>query len=876
MKLILIFLALIFSNFVYSQKPVIDTNSFDACKNENKPDISHDGKYVSIFHKGAKGTQSLIIQSTKEQWRKEFSVSANGDFSDDSKFIIFKKNNDTLCVLRLGADTYTDIPNVESYKLSKLGAESWLAYRYKSIASELVLENLVTLKEVRFDSVKDYIFITGESLLVQTENGNDSSRRLFLKWIDLKDVSINTIWKSFGNSNRLQKILSYSYNKGVGKLAFLMESKINSYKSLWLYSRGMDSAIEIINDQDRRIRKVDSDLVIGNFLPGSSSDGSCFLLKLEKIPIDKPGKNDDPLEVWSSSDLKLKTQTSNIFSTTGYFAAIDIMDGKLVMLSGENEIVTFPDENDKIDFVLIQKCNGDIYEANWNFAARSSSYVVSCKDGSRKLIRDQIESETEFLGLSPGNKWAVYYDLRQRNYFSYEMATGVKRNITKSIPVTWENEEDDNPVPTLTWGSGSSTWTKNDGSVLIYDNYDIWLVDPSCVKPPINVTNGYGYQHKIKFIVANEEILRDLSIENGVLLLSAFNKINKENGFYLTHIYSAGNPKMLTMGPYIYCWETNESSSFKPLKAKYANVYLVQRMSVTDAPNFFVTTDFVKYAPVTNFEPQKSYNWMTSHLIRWKTFNGSYSDGILYKPENFDSSKKYPIIFYFYERLSKGLNEYLYPEACIGPINIPWFVSRGYLVFAPDIYYTVEEPGESAYNSVVSAANYLAKMPWVDSTKMAIQGHSWGGYQVNYLITRTNIFAAAADAAGPSNFISGYGLLSHHGRSRTWLFELNQSRIGATLWQRPDLYIKNSPVLKADKVTTPLLIMHNKNDGQVPWSEGLQWFMALRRLGKKAWMLQYNKGGHVVDDEDAIDYTLRLTHFFDHYLKGTPMSEWMN
>jgi dipeptidyl aminopeptidase/acylaminoacyl peptidase len=258
-------------------------------------------------------------------------------------------------------------------------------------------------------------------------------------------------------------------------------------------------------------------------------------------------------------------------------------------------------------------------------------------------------------------------------------------------------------------------------------------------------------------------------------------------------------------------------------------------------------------------------------------FDGKMSEGLLFKPENFDPKKKYPVIFYFYERDADELFTYRSPAPSASTINIPWFVSNGYIVFDPDIHYKNGEPGQSAYNSVVSAARYLSKMPWVDSTKMAIQGQSWGGYQVAYLVTRTKMFAAAGSGAPVSNMTSAYGGIRWgSGVTRQFQYEKSQSRIGKNLWEGRELYIKNSPLFFTDKITTPLLIMHNDKDGAVPWWQSIEWFTALRRLGKTAWLLQYNDEDHnLVERRNRKDLSVRMGQFFDHYLKGSPMPVWM-
>ncbi len=195
--------------------------------------------------------------------------------------------------------------------------------------------------------------------------------------------------------------------------------------------------------------------------------------------------------------------------------------------------------------------------------------------------------------------------------------------------------------------------------------------------------------------------------------------------------------------------------------------------------------------------------------------------------------------------------------------------------FTPDIHFTVGKTGESVCNSVFASAKFIGKMPWVDSTRMGITGQSFGGYETMYLVTQSSMFAAAVATAGISNFVSFYSQAFDKIASGRCCgqdaCENSQLRVGATLWERPDLYIENSPVFKLNRVTTPVLTMNNQNDPLVPFSQGVEFFMGLRRLKKSAWMLQYDEGTHGAGmGNNDIDYTIRSTQFFDHYLKGYP------
>lgn len=329
------------------------------------------------------------------------------------------------------------------------------------------------------------------------------------------------------------------------------------------------------------------------------------------------------------------------------------------------------------------------------------------------------------------------------------------------------------------------------------------------------------------------------------------------------------------MGPYVYSLLGLEHSA-PPIKARDADIYLVKRSSTEKSPNYYWTQDWKTLTPLSEIYPEKAYNWVRSELITIQTIDGRKEQAVLYKPEDFDSTKKYPVIINYYERKSQELNQYHKPgNPSGGDLDISWFVSHGYLVCTPDIHYKTGAIGQGVYNSVLGTTQYLEKLPWVDSAQIGIQGHSFGGFETNYLITHTSRFKAAVSSSGISDFISYYGGYWNIGISYQSFSENSQLRMGATLWQKPNIYIENSPVFQLNKVTTPILIVANKKDGNVPFSQGVELFTGLRRLGKKAWMLQYDKGGHGVHSREYTDYIIRMTQFFNHYLKDIPPPKWM-
>ena len=236
------------------------------------------------------------------------------------------------------------------------------------------------------------------------------------------------------------------------------------------------------------------------------------------------------------------------------------------------------------------------------------------------------------------------------------------------------------------------------------------------------------------------------------------------------------------------------------------------------------------------------------------------------------------MLVYFYERSSDGLHQHAIPSPSRSTINRAYCTSNGYIVFVPDITYKDGFPGQSAYNAIMSGTKAMVeRYPYIDRENLGLQGQSWGGYQIAYLVTQTNMFKAAMAGAPVSNMVSAYGAIRwESGRSRQFQYENTQSRIGGTLWEKPLRYIENSPVFFADKIETPLLIMHNDNDGAVPWYQGIELFMAMRRLSKPVWMLVYNNEAHNLRQwPNRMDLSVRMYQFFDHYLKGAPAPAWL-
>ena len=314
-------------------------------------------------------------------------------------------------------------------------------------------------------------------------------------------------------------------------------------------------------------------------------------------------------------------------------------------------------------------------------------------------------------------------------------------------------------------------------------------------------------------------------------------------------------------------------------KADKADAVVFTLSRFEEFPNLWISdTSFRNMQKVSDANPQQSeFVWGKSEIIEYINADGKTLRAILTKPDNFDPAKKYPLMVHIYEELTNNLHSYSTPNVATS-INITRYVSNGYVMLRPDITYATGYPGESAEKCVIPAVNTVLAMGFIDPKRIGIQGHSWGGYQVTHLITRTNLFAAVEAGASVSNMISAYGGIRWGtGMVREFQYEKSQSRIGAPPWDAPLQYIENSPIFWVKKIQTPYLTIHNDADDAVPWYQGIEFNTAMRRLGKEAYMFTYNGEPHGLRNRDNMKHwTVHMDEFFDHYLFGKPRPEWMD
>jgi len=835
-------------SFLQAQKRIIDTS---VCQNWpvlNLNLISADGDIVTTCIRS--DTSYLWnIQSMNIGWSKTFNTAIPIGFSVQSKSAVLT-SKDTIIILSTKSDDVEKITNVADFQFSAHNKErlGWIAYRLKGKDQSLLVRNINAGKVQSFDNILNYQFNELETALLMQKKA--SNEQIEMLWLDLKTGSVKTIWSGIVKGQAV-------FSPNGDNMAIICKSGKNSNAGqILVYNKGDVKATTIdLNEKQSKGITVNSIKYVDD-------NSRQIYLNIEDTTLRAVKHNPllSSVDIYSYRDARLQSQQLMDRNRPVFTYVYNIGIEKLIQLNYPNQWVA--SALGKNNVVLFKNAGGDYNEFWWNKKSQTDVYLKSTISGSETLLKSNVPINLSSLfTVSPTGKYVIYFDDYINNYISYNTITGERKNITKKVKVDWTNGNDE----PLKYHLGVAGWASDESTVWLRSRYDLIQSDPEGKIKAFNLTQGVGNKKHLSFKIIPGNYTGK---SNSAILLSYVNENNKDEGFCSVR---PGVFPTLT-------WLANGSYQISKVdKASDANIYYVTRETAR-SKNIFVTEDFKSFTPISNFHPEKEFNWWTSELINYKTNTGKATQAVLYKPENFDPKKKYPIIFHYYERTSDRLHTFPHPTYEDGnELDFVSYVSNGYLVCLVDIQYQMGYPGRSACESVTGAANYLSRFSWVDKNRMGLMGHSFGGFETNYIITHSHLFAAAASFSSLTDFVSAYGsLILGRGYSRQKQFEIYRDRIGASLWERPDLYMENSPVLQADKVTTPVLLMANKKDEDVTYAQGFEFYTALRRLQKKAWLLQYDNGYHALDDiTDKRDLTARTRQFFDHYLKGMPPPKWM-
>ena len=590
--------------------------------------------------------------------------------------------------------------------------------------------------------------------------------------------------------------------------------------------------------------------------PGDSSKTKQDSLQLETAK--KSMKSDSKLaDVWHWKDAEIQPRQKITYQqdkNANYLSVWNTDKNTFYQLATE----TFPDAsltgNQKYAIIATDKKYKPAFKEDY-----ADFNLVNTKTGESKLLFTKLQDGFYTAPQSsPDGKFLLYF--KDKNWFTYQIATEQNTNITAAIKTDFWNTRDDHPATKPPFGIGG--WIKDDKEVLLYDEYNIWAVAPDGSNFR-KITDGE--KEEIAFRVSRvdfEEIYLD---DATPLYFSAYGDKTKKFGYYK---YENGKTEKLLF---------EDLQVNRLTKSRNANVFGYVKQDYDQSPEIYVSDGFVKEQKIasTNVQ-QQNYYWGKSKLIAFTNKLGKKMQGALYYPANYQPGKQYPMIVYMYEILSNNVHNYVAPSIRRA-YNTTNYTTNGYFVFQPDIVYETNDPGMSAVNCIVPGVKEVLKTGMIDANKVGIMGHSWGAYQTSFLITQTDIFKAAIAGAPLTDLISmSLSIYWNSGTPDQKIFETSQGRFDGPWYERTEAHIRNSPMFNASKIKAPLLVTFGDKDGAVDWHQGIEMYGTMRRMEKPFVMLVYADENHnFTKKENQIDYQKRQREWFDHYLLGKPAEKWI-
>lgn len=917
--LFLCLLSLFCSSGIAQQKKRIDHTVYDSWNSLKDVRQSPTGAWISYEINPAKGDGNLYLYQAGKGLVRSFARGTQSALHYEESFMVFTINpefdtvrklkldgvkddklpKDSLGIYWFATDSLRIIPSVKSFKLSEKG--DWLAVlseknntpacpkkckkhkkkgcpEISTSGTSLTVMNPVTGVEFELHQVVDYTISKNGNTLAFTRSLKGKSDTLSLYVLDLglfplsgnQDVNVDV--SGLGVIDHQYKISGLEFAEQGNQLVFLTSSdtcKKKNYELVY-WKSGMEKASIVV---DSLTSGMPEGYTVSSFrTPHFSKDGKKIFLGTNLIVRQDPkdtllDTEKAKVDIWRWNDGRIQPQQLKELRSdqrASFMAVYYPESNSFIQLADEEMTDIQILYHGETDFAIGYSDVPYLKERTWVYPWRSDVYFVNLRSGERKLIHEGAH----FPGsVSPSGNSYVWYEARDSSWYHLNLKSGDKTNMTRGRDVFFS---DNNGQPTTAFPEGSTGWVvlNNQEFYMANARRDVWALSAD---QTFCLTNHEGEAQDI--IYRFRRLERDSAyLQFDLALLHSVDYKTKTEAF-----------SKFTFDSRVSSWQELISSNHTFVytdKAEKSDRLLFRRMNFTDYPDLEATDlSFTAVEKITVANPQQEeYNWGTVEMVSWSTYEGRNLRGLLYKPEDFDSTKSYPKIVYYYEKYTEDIHLHYVPKPTASIVYPTEYVSNGYIIFIPDIEYTPGHPAKSAYDCIMSGTDHLIRNnTWIDSTRMGLQGQSWGGYQTAQLVTMTDRYAAAMAGAPVSNMFSAYGGIRWgSGLSRMFQYEATQSRIGYTIWERPDLYIENSPVFGLPNVSTPLLIMHNDGDGAVPWYQGIELYMGLRRLGKEAWLLNYNDDEHnLMKIPNRLDLSIRMRQFFDHYLLGTPAPEWM-
>ncbi|MCG6955760.1 MAG: prolyl oligopeptidase family serine peptidase [Gemmatimonadetes bacterium] len=857
----------------------------------NQVALSPDGRWLAYAKQPNEGDATFVVKSLDDTATYDFVNGSGAEFTDDGRWVAF----------------LTSPPKKEADELRK---------QKKPVQRTLHVIDLETGTTFQHPGVREFAFSDdGRFLAIHRERAD---RQADFEGSDLllRDLSSGTLL-SLGN------VSAFAFNKGGSRLAYLVDAANKGGDGLYLLSPA-----------DGRIRPLDTDTLRYDDLTWDSAGTDVAALKGEKpkgkaqranallvargVTGTTPAvKTYDPAgDASFPEDFVLSELGNTTWTKDGGRILLGIKEQEDEAKRPENgeeraNVDVWHWNDDRIQSVQMRQAAGDrrftytsVYnvdsgrflrlatedmqrvqvteDGRWGVGSNDAAYRhdLNRPDGYADYVRiDLNDGQTAELvkdlhrpmGTSPDGKWFLY--LADGKVQAIEIATLKHTDLSTSAGVDFVNHEFDQVDEAPAWGVGG--WTR-DGSVLLYTKWDVWQV-PANGGKAVNVTNGVGEAQQIQFRVQDLDRAPGFGrfrgggtasfVDPKDMVLSAYGEWTKKSGYYKAR--PGKDPQVL-----IY----DDEMIGGVRKAENADRVVFTRQTFQEFPDYWVSDlRFSSPRKVTDANPQISeFLWGKRVLVDYIDKRGNKLQATLTLPAGYEQGKKYPMIIYFYEKMSQNHHLFSQPVYDDRP-HMSTYASNGYLVLMPDIIYDRGLPGSSALDDVTAAAQEVIDLGYADPAHIGLQGHSWGGYETSFILTQTDMFACIVTGAPLTDLMSMDNILyKQSGSSNGPILQWSQGRMGDTPWDDGPRWRSQSPIEHVPDIETPFLILQGTADGAVDWNQGLELYSAARRLGKKVILLSYpDEPHHLSKEPNQKDFQIRMKQFFDHYLMGAPEPEWM-
>lgn len=816
------------------------------------PIISNDGQWAAFTLRYQGIADSLVVMNIQTQKIMKYKHAIEYEFSPNSNWIYNFEPDRTLKLINLSSKEVKNFPDMELFYYSDKG--DYVGVLDKNDIFSLI--DLETENTSRWEAVKWFEFAPdGKWVAVSFDKNGKNSIEL----IDTQSLQKKVILKS--NDGTFSNLVWNSQGTG---LAF-MESKLDTNHNL-----SYTLLHEFRNSPLPKLRSLHPEGQMGfphNAYMDTQSkmfyaaDGERIFFYVR--PKNYLKRNLDSLknnvQVWKGDDPWIyPRQLIHADPAFGPWLIQWKPDQKEVLEIANETLPTaylLPQENYALLFDKMQ------YEPSFQHDGDADFYVMDLKTNSKKRMLEKHTTDFNNQYASPNGNYITYY--KDKKWWVYNMAMDSHTDVSVNIPFNLETT--DHHSSNAVWAYGFAGWSVDNKWIYIYDEFDIWKVSRDG-REFHRITNGREdktvfrvyRRHYEEFPFQRFEKFRldILDLEKDILLEATG---PKHSGYYIWNSKNGIVPLF-----------TKNTKIDNLKKAKESGSYIVQEESYNIPKRIYFLENGKESLLYESNLQQKDFVSPRQELISYKSFDGRDLQGILMYPDDYEEGKLYPMIVHIYERFSDRFHHYITPTLNNGDgFNPKVYTGQGYFVLYPDIVYILGDPGISALQCVKAAVESVLKTGMVDKDRMALQGHSFGGYEAAFIATQTDMFAAIVSSAGVSNFLSFYLTIGgYDGRPNSWWLEDHQWRMGTSYFDAPEAYKRNSPIEHVQDVKTPILLWSGADDVHIDVRQNIEYYLALRRLGKDVTFLYYPNETHAIrKSKNQKDLTSRISNWLAGYLK---------